>query len=87
MKENKEGANLFIYFCIYPRGWKIYSNVAPPISFPYRNHHVGISYFENRTTVVVTIDRTILHGRLSKLLERRHCSKSTVGGIVRTVKW
>lgn len=43
MKENKEGGNLFIYFCIYPRGWKIYSNVAPPISFPYRNHHVGIS--------------------------------------------
>ena len=38
MKENKEGGNLFIYFCIYPRGWKIYSNVAPPISFPYRNH-------------------------------------------------
>lgn len=48
---------------------------------------VGITYFENRTIVVVTIDRTILHGRLSKLLERRHCSKSTVGGIVRTVKW
>lgn len=86
MKENKEGGNLFIYFCIYPRGWKIYSNVAPPISFPYRNHcwnklfrKLNDRRGDNRSDDSAR--------KVSKLLERRHCSKSTVGGIVRTVKW
>lgn len=88
-KGNKEGGNFFIYFFIYLHWWNIiYSNVVPPISISIEIT-VGISYFENWTTVVGTIDWTILARKAIEIVGKTalFCSKSTMDRIVRTVKW
>ena len=85
MKENKEGGNLFIYFCIYPRGWKIYSNVAPPISFPYRNHCWNNLFRKSNDRR--GDNRSDDSARKAIEIVGKTALFEIDGGIVRTVKW